>query len=245
VKIEEVPFVNQEEVDAKALAEEERLLNEMEQMILDEVPSSINKAIDEFAEYPKDPVPIKKKKEVSNIRKISKGANTDIRKLFRDAILTRKAPAPQIPVVPPDEPKKPSFIERKFGAVPVDPPKKEELPKGEIPKEEPKSVQSDDINPFQMNLNPPVQDYIIPDPIIKTRSKPLPPVVMPPRQTFWQRIMSIKIFKKLNRKAKSKISSKRRDISTGMTARQRIKRYNSIHEGGYGAPKDDESTKTS
>jgi hypothetical protein len=239
VKIEEVPFVDQEEVDAAALAEEERILNEMEQMILDEVPTSINKAIDEFAEYPKDPVPVKKKKEVSNIRKISKGAKTDIRKLFRDALLTRKTPTPpQIPVVP-EEPKKPSFIERKFGVVPKENPKKEE------PKREEPPAPLPETNPFQMDLNPPEQDIFLQEPIIKTRSKPLPPVVMPPRQTFWQRIMSIKIFSKLNRRAKSKISSKRRDISTGMTARQRIKRYNSIHEGGYGAPKEDESTKTS
>lgn len=241
MKIEEVPIEEKShELDAKQLREEEDILREMENEILKEMATPINTAINEFAEYPKDPVPVKKsppvkKPPVSNIRKISTGAGMDVKKLLRDVILTRKSPAPVIPEVP-EAPKRPSFVERKFGAVPVEPVKKEP------PKQEKQPEPSPDPDPFKMKLNPPEQDIFDQEPVIKTRTKPLPPVVMPKRQSFWERVLSIKIIAKLNRKAKSKSLSKRRDISTGMTARQRIKRYNSIHEGGYGAPKEDEPT---
>ncbi len=142
----------------------------------------------------------------------------DLSKLFKDALTTRSVkPQQSVPVVN-DEIKERTHIEKLFSPQLV-PASQSFQPTPII--STPRALESKPVF-----ASPGVEPVV-------TRRTPLPRVVMThSNQTFIQKLKSIFSFSRVGKK----ISSKKREIKTGLTARQRIKRYNSIHEGGYGLP---------
>lgn len=151
--------------------------------------------------------------------------NLEVKKIIRDFMTKRNPPvvepAPEVVVKPQ------SYVERKYSPIVIT----TQLP---IPAaKEPVTTDTDIDSLFEPASSAPTSD-------LDMRTEPLPPVIMKPKQSFLERLKTIKMFSRVS----SAVKSKRRDLKTGLTARQRIKRYNSIHEGGYGIPKEAIPVKT-
>ena len=133
----------------------------------------------------------------------------EIKKLFRDVRTKRKVPVEQ--EVEEEAPVKRSYVERKFSPI-ITPPVEQTPPVS--------GVDFDD------------SGTVLPDPLVEAiRRKPLPPVKMARKETFWGRLKKTKIATIISHKHKErKLYIKKRDSQRGSA----LNGYNSIHEGGYG-----------
>lgn len=167
--------------------------------------AAVSPEIQKLIEKIKAPVPTK---PIVEEKPKTLPTDREIKKLFRDVLTKRKVPVE--PEVEEEAPVKRSYVERKFSPV-VAPPIEQTPPVS--------GVDFDD------------SETVLPDPVVDAiRRKPLPPVKMVRKETFWGRLKKTKIATMVIHKQKER----KRNKETGLTARQRIKRYNAIHEGGYG-----------
>lgn len=140
---------------------------------------------------------------------------SEISKLIKDVLTTRKSKPPEhiaAPIIPEKTTEK-LQVEKMFSPPPPKPPK---------PKPTPVKTQE----------KPPVPPEIAAIIAQEMESKPIQVGSKKQKVTFGQKLKSLFGINRI----RGKIKSKERDLKTGLTARQRIKRYNSIHEGGYGVP---------
>lgn len=164
-----------------------------------------------------------------------------IRKAIHRALFTRKEP--HKPVDSPNSPKEVNPMQKRFGSpdkqlppeIPVI------LPEADIQKAVISEELFEDKDPVldildlshgvtsEDNLDPEFSALISSNKneMKPPRTEPLPQVKMVPKRSFWAML-----------KAKflpvtSKVSRKQKELKTGLTNRQKIKRYNSIYEGGH------------
>jgi hypothetical protein len=142
---------------------------------------------------------------------------SEMSKLIKDVLTTRKTkPIERAVDIVPSVTTEKSQMERMFTQQPPKPPKLKPVPvivKG--PEKIPVPPEIAAIIAQEMEIKP------IPTKVSKKQ-----------KMTFGQKLKSLTGISRI----RGKIKSKEREIKTGLTARQRIKRYNSIHEGGYGVP---------
>lgn len=155
------------------------------------------------------------------LQKSKRSYGPDLSKLFKDALTTRTVKPveqPTIPIVP-----ERSQMEKKFVPLPPTPPKPKPVPAKVSPKV-PDFIDEDIGSETPESISRIIQSEM--------REQPLPVIVKKPKHTFLQKLKSMVSFNRFRRKVKEKT----REMKSGLSARQRIKRFNSIHEGGYGDP---------
>jgi len=191
-----------------------------------------------------------------------------IRKAIHDALFTRKKPVPAVKS-PPEVPEPNPMLKRFAPVKPVTPapvipaiqPRVTKITGG---KSDTMSTETEQTPPTEWEIlpapsqKPPEKPVVIPDidpqltAIIEAdiieqkkqadmaaRAAPLPPLVMVPKRGFWATLKS-----KISLPLTSKVRRKQKEITTGLTNHQRIKRYNSLHEGGHNAPIPEVTTDT-
>ena len=145
---------------------------------------------------------------------------SEMSKLIKDVLTTRKTKPPEkLEAVTPSITTTKTQMERMFISKPAPvptPPKPKPTPAMKGPEKIPVPPEIAAIIAQEMNSAPPV---------LKSAKKQQ-------KMSFGQKLKSLVGINRL----RGKIKSKEKEIRTGLTARQRIKRYNSIHEGGYGVP---------
>ena len=144
---------------------------------------------------------------------------SEISKLIKDVLTTRKTKPPEkVEAVIPSITTTKTQMERMFVSKPAPvptPPKPKPTPAVKGPEKIPVPPEIAAIIAQEMDSKP----------VISKVSKKQ-------KMTFGEKLKSLVGINRL----RGKIKSKEKEIRTGLTARQRIKRYNSIHEGGYGVP---------